>query len=84
MGAINGIKIYREPNVMSDEDELNHPSTLEKIGCIADGEDVGVRQNGEVFAHAFTLSGTKEDDRTGFCAGYIREVFDVNGQVIDA
>jgi hypothetical protein len=83
MRVIDGVEVDRESDVIGDEDELDHPAMLKKIGCIADCENVGIAENRKIFAEVITFSCADKYNGAGFCGRDVREVSDMNGKTIN-
>jgi len=83
VGAIDCVKVYGEANVVGDKDELDHPAVLKKTGSIADGEDIGVAKDRQIFAQAIAFRRTDEYDGARFCTGDIRYVIYTYGKIAD-
>jgi hypothetical protein len=83
MGAIDSVKVDSEADAILLQNELDHAATVEKIGRVADGEDVRLGDDSEIFAE---LSFFRRADEENFATVRLRNIGDAHdayGTVID-
>jgi len=83
MRAADGIEVHGEADVIGNKDELDHAAALQEVRCIADREDIGIAEDCKIFAQVVTFCCADEYNFAGFCAGYIREVSDMDWDTIN-
>ena len=83
MRAADCIEVHGEADVIGDEDELDHAAALQEVGCIADGEDIGIAEDCKIFAQVVTFCCADEYNFAGFRTGDIGEVSDMDWHTID-
>ena len=83
MRAIDGFEIDCEADVIGKGHELNHAAVLQKIGSITDGEDVGVSEDGKIFADAVAFARADKYDGAGFCGTDIGRAIHMDGKIVD-
>ena len=83
MGAVDGIEVDREADVILNQHELDHAAALQEVRCVAYGEDVRTGEDGEVLADSISLEGADEDDCARFGFGHVGDTPDMNGHIVD-
>ena len=82
MAAVDCIEVHGKTDVVLLHHELNHAAPLEEVWGIAYCEDVGVAEDGKVFANIFAFEGADEDDAASLRFCYVG-VEDVNGAMVN-
>ena len=76
---IDGVEIYGEADMIFYEQELDHATAVEEVGCIAYREGIGRGENREIFAETLAFVGADENDGAAFGLGYILDATNMHG-----